>query len=412
MKIRFTTGTTALSASLVGTPPLRDRDYRRVWCGTLAALALTLPFAGRASETPQPAPEEAHQHTPAVGPDSGAHSHSHVPPGLNLIGFLSASYSRQGDTTAQVVDGREGDAEADVLVTFGGEHLRFLAEGVMSNEEAEIERLQLGIELSPGTLMWVGRVHQPSTYWNTEFHHGQYLQTSITRPAIEAWEDDGGPLAQHVVGVLFETERSLADGTTIRLNTSAGFAPSLGPAGLEPVGISEGHGGLRRGSYAARLDILPDGIGEQAYGLIVGTNELAARAAGIAGLDHVHQTTLGAYGDVQTGAMRWLGSIYRIRNSYNFGQTAPASSEFSTSWFLHGERHFGDRWLAYLRHENTTGGGPRFEQLFTDFIARRTVGGIRFESGSNHALSIEAGRAKASGAHFTELRLQWSAVFD
>lgn len=361
-------------------------------------------------------PAGAEHHAPpsaeeAVLADS-PHSHSHVPPGWNLIGFLSAGYSDQGDDLAQVVDGREGHAEADLLVTFGGERLRLLAEGVLSTEEAEIERFQVGFQLTPGTLAWVGRVHQPSTYWNTEFHHGQYLQSSITRPAIEAWEDDGGPLTQHVVGMLLETEHGLDDGTTLRLNTSAGLAPSLQSDGLEPVGVNHGYSGQRFGSFAARLDILPDGIGEQAYGLIAGRSGLAARGSGIAGLDRVLQTTLGLYGDIQTGPVRWLGTLYRIRNRYDFAAANNAETEHSTSWFLHGERHFGERWLAYLRHESTTGGGRFFRQLFPEFISRRSLGGLRLEPVAGQAVSLEIGRARASGDDFTEFRLQWSAVFD
>ena len=430
MKLSLLSGILAALQRAAGSASRGRRDYHRLWLGILAAGPLAFPWVAQADgptaatvtvpaapqHEPLPAsvtgPETGHADHPALAMDSTGHSHSHVPPGLSLIGFLSAGYAEQSDNTAQTVDGREGEAEADFLLTVGGESLRFLAEGVLSNEEAEIERVQLGIELAPGTLMWLGRVHQPSTYWNTEFHHGQYLQTSITRPAIESWEDDGGPLAQHVVGVLLETERSLADGTTLRLSTSAGLAPSLVPTGLEPVGPFKGYDGLHLGSYAARLDVLPDGIGEQAYGFIVGTNGLAARGSGIAGLDHVHQTTFGAYGDIQSGPMRWLGTVYRIRNSYRFAGNTPTTSEFSTSWFLHGERRFGERWLAYIRQESTTGGGPRFSELFPDFIAQRTVGGMRFEFAANHALSVEFGRAKASAARFTELRLQWSAVFD
>ena len=76
------------------------------------------------------------------------------------------------------------------------------------------------------------------------------------------------------------------------------------------------------------------------------------------------------------------------------------------------QRRFGERWLAYLRQESTTGGGALFAQLFPDFIARRSLGGLRLEPRTGHAISLEVGRARASGDRFTEFRVQWSAVFD
>jgi hypothetical protein len=356
----------------------------------------------------------AHHEAPATaGSAEPAHSHSFVPPGLNLIGFLSAGYTHLDNQLAQIVDGKEGQAEGALLVTYGADRFRFLAEGVVSTEEAEIERLQFGFDVTPGMVIWLGRVHQPSSYWNTEFHHGQYLQSSITRPAIESWEDDGGALVQHVGGILAETEGSLANGTTVRLNVSAGLAPSLTTEGLSPISINHGFHELHHGSFAARLDILPDGIGEQAYGLIAGHGALEARQSAIVNLDHIKQTTLGAYGDIETGAMRWLATVYLIRNHFDYTALAPAATEHHTSWFLHGERHLSDRWLVYARHESTSGtDNPGFRQLFPEFISRRSIAGLRLASGNNHALSVEVGRARAAHQDFQEFRVQWSAVFN
>ncbi len=57
-------------------------------------------------------------------------------------------------------------------------------------DERDLERLQFGFEFVPETVLWVGRFHQPASAWNTEHHHGHYLQTAITRPL-----ETGGTLA-------------------------------------------------------------------------------------------------------------------------------------------------------------------------------------------------------------------------
>ncbi|MEY4377571.1 MAG: hypothetical protein RJB26_2121, partial [Pseudomonadota bacterium] len=125
---------------------------------------------------------------------------------------------------------------------------------------------------------------------------------------------------------------------------------------------------------------------------------------------HIDQTTIGLYGDVHLGEARWLGSLYRIRNRFDFGPELV--SEYATSWFVHGEYRLNEDWLGFIRHESTLGTeGSRYFANFPGFINERNVVGVRFESGSNHALSLETGGAKSGNDRFMELRLQWSAVF-
>ena len=108
-----------------------------------------------------------------------------------------------------------------------------------------------------------------------------------------------------------------------------------------------------------------------------------------------------------------LGTIYLIRNHFEFAGTATSHSEHHTSWFLHAERHLGDRWLTYLRHESTSGTqNENFRQLFPEFISSRSIGGLRYATGANHAVSVETGQARAAGRNFAEFRVQWSAVFN
>lgn len=393
-----------------GAPPRSTADSVPAFCAvraaSLALLAGWLALPGSAlADNP---PTEHHHEAPAT--EGTTHNHSHVDPGLNFFGFLTGNFTHLGSASAQKIDGKAGKVEGALLVTYGHGPFRLLTEAVASDKEVEVERLQFGMELRPGTVIWGGRVHQPSSYWNTEFHHGQYLQNSITRPAIEAWEDDGGVLTQHVAGVLLETEHGLADGTTLRLATSVGYAPAVEPAKLQPFDVVRWHNGARHPSFALRIDVLPDGIGEQAFGIMSGFSGLQARGADIAELDHIDQTTIGIYGDVHFGDARWLGSLYRIRNRFDYGQQLVA--EHATSWFIHGEYRLNEDWMGFVRHESTLGtAGSRYFANYPGFINERSVVGARFESGSNHALTLETGGAKSGNDRFMELRLQWSAVF-
>src|SRR5712671_4347155 len=90
--------------------------------------------------------------------------------------------------------------QADTLLTLQEGPIKLFSEYLLSDHEGDLERLQLGWQLSDETILWIGRFHQPTSVWNHDHHHGQYLQTSITRPAIDEWEDLGGVLPQHFTG--------------------------------------------------------------------------------------------------------------------------------------------------------------------------------------------------------------------
>jgi hypothetical protein len=67
-----------------------------------------------------------------------------------------------------------------------------------------------------------GRTHAELGYWNNAFHHGRWLQMSVERPRILRFEDDGGILPIHLVGVTGHW-RALVDGDQqIELIGSAG----------------------------------------------------------------------------------------------------------------------------------------------------------------------------------------------
>jgi len=67
---------------------------------------------------------------------------------------------------------------------------------------AEIERMILRLDHSDRLKVSFGRYHTPINFWNTAFHHGAWLQTSILRP--EMVQFGGRLLPVHFVGALVE----------------------------------------------------------------------------------------------------------------------------------------------------------------------------------------------------------------
>jgi hypothetical protein len=65
----------------------------------------------------------------------------------------------------------------------------------------DLERLQLTYRMNDHLNLSAGRYHTGIGYYNAAFHHGSYFETTIGRPRIFAFEDEGGVLPVHEVGL-------------------------------------------------------------------------------------------------------------------------------------------------------------------------------------------------------------------
>jgi len=85
-------------------------------------------------------------------------------------------------------------------------NLFFLNETVFEFDEEganilDIERVLLKYEFANWLIISGGRGHTALGYWNQRYHHGVWLQTTTDRPIIYRFEDDGGILPMHFIGV-------------------------------------------------------------------------------------------------------------------------------------------------------------------------------------------------------------------
>lgn len=83
----------------------------------------------------------------------------------------------------------------------------------------EVERSIIRFEQNDHLKVSFGRYHTPINYWNTQFHHGSWLQTSISRP--EMVQFGGSVLPVHFVGALVEGAVA-ADGLNLHYASGVG----------------------------------------------------------------------------------------------------------------------------------------------------------------------------------------------
>jgi hypothetical protein len=171
-----------------------------------APAAQTAPQAqGTPAATPAPAPQAQHDmQMPPTGD---------VYPNFKMVGFGDIDY-----TQTKHPEGPKGFTEGQFVlhmtsalsprVTFFGE-LSFTARAdagtgspPATGFNAEVERMILRFDKNDQFKVSFGRYHTPINYWNTAFHHGQWLQTTIARP--EMIQFGGKFLPVHFVGALVE----------------------------------------------------------------------------------------------------------------------------------------------------------------------------------------------------------------
>lgn len=193
-----------------------------------------------ANSAPVPRQEVASTAPPDSAPVQGE-SMDHVMeiphgPALHIRGFFDFNFDKGlAAQNLQYPAGTTPNAtfragEFDLFMTSQlSDRLSFLAELVFgvdqtNNFDTDIERFQLTYRPTKYFEISGGRFHSDIGYYNTAFHHGTWFSTATGRPFMYYWEDSGGVLPVHEVGV-----------------TATGFVPGSGNANLHwTVEIGDG----------------------------------------------------------------------------------------------------------------------------------------------------------------------------
>jgi hypothetical protein len=123
---------------------------------------------------------------------------------------------------------------------------------------AEVERVIIRYDLNDYFKLSFGRYHTPINYWNTAFHHGQWLQTSISRP--EMTQFGGSFIPVHFVGTLVEGE---VPASGLNLNYNFGLGNGRAAVISRPGDFGDVNNNR---AWLANVFVKPD----QLYGLQVG----------------------------------------------------------------------------------------------------------------------------------------------
>jgi len=138
---------------------------------------------------------------------------------FNIMGFGDISYiSQDGNNNDGFAIG-QGVAHMSAYLGQGlGVFAEVSATAKDSEYSMEVERLIVKYDFSDVFKVSAGRYHTPIGYWNSAFHHGAWLQTTVSRPEMVRFGSKVLPI--HFVGLLAE---GTLPGNKLGLSYKAGF---------------------------------------------------------------------------------------------------------------------------------------------------------------------------------------------
>jgi len=338
-------------------------------------------------------------------------------PQQDMLFFTSVEGADMYAASDPALEDTDIHAKVDFLYSYNSDRFRFLAEYILSDEESELERLQAAWKIDNKTRLWFGRFHAISKYWTSEFHHGQFMQTSISRPAMDAWEDESGPSPSHITGVWLDHEHSVGQQSAISFGLAAGLAPKFAGQQLRPLDILSPDSGHDL-AISARLIYRPDVLSNNQIGMIFARDDISVvsdSAPNLADLSAIRLRNIGVFANWswQDWRLSTNWTYFDIDMHYNSGDVP----ENFLMGYLQAEYQVTENWTIFGRTEQADKeDNSVYLQLLPEVIAHRGMLGVRWDFADSQALTLEAAATSIQGDNFEhedfdELRLQWSAVF-
>ncbi|MDX1494569.1 MAG: hypothetical protein R3253_10945 [Longimicrobiales bacterium] len=263
-----------------------------------------------------------------------------------------------------------GNATLSERVVFFGE-LSVTAR--TSGYSLAMERAIIRYDFSDPVKVSAGRYHTPISYWNTEYHHGLWLQGSVARP--EAIKFGSRYIPVHFVGAMLEG--NLQD---IPVHYSVGFGNGRG-ANIAAAGDAGDVNGKR--AFIASASVRPRSL----FGFRVGGGVYFDRIS-VGGVEFADELITSAHLVWKRGSVDLVAEYINVSHE----PVAGGASESSPAWYLHlGYRLSGDArdLMPYVRYESMdiAAGDLVFTGQVSDYDA--FVLGARYDFSELAALKAE-----------------------
>lgn len=332
--------------------------------------------------------------------------------GIPLHGFADVGYI--GSDAKGPNDRRSGFALATLdlyLTPQFGDRVKSIIELAFEYTEegsmaTDLERLQLGYTFSDALTVWVGRFHTPYGYWNTAFHHGPEIQTAVSRPRFLEFEDKGGILPSHTVGLWATGSIPAGDGK-LQYDAYVANGNLISEEVLDFNAFKDNNNNkLVGGKMAYEFDGALGGLRLGAHALTQIVDDVDTKSS-------TKVNIYGGFAVLDRGNWEMVSEYYRFSNKDLSGGTGTHSSwaGFSQLGYT-----LGERWTPYLRVEKTA-----LDQTDNYFLGQhsgrsyqRKALGLRYNLNQQAALKVELNKTEPKDLaqpSTNEVHLQFAVRF-
>lgn len=242
----------------------------------------------------------------------------------------------------------------------------------------EVERAIIRYDYNDAFKLSFGRYHTPINYWNTAFHHGLFLQTTISRPDMIQFGGRFQPV--HFIGVL-------AEGTLPWSGPGLGYNVGVGNgrASIITRGGDAGDSNNHR-AWLANVFSRPAAV----YGLQIGASIYRDRITPNSGAE-VGEWIASAHVAWTKETPELLAEFANVRHT-----VAGSGVTFNNPAFYVQAAYRlpwqNNRWKPYYRFENID--TPTGEPVFGVFDVRTSTVGLRFDAADFAAFKGEYRRTR------------------
>ena len=265
---------------------------------------------------------------------------------------------------------------SEIIFEGGPDNIYGATTGQANTFGIDVERYLIEYSQNDYFKLAAGRWHTAIGYYNTAYHHSTWFQTAADRPFLFAFEDRGGILPIHTVGV-----------------SASGLIPS-GPLGLHYV-AEVGNGRASRTPLTEEpVQNIIDDQSHKAYNLALFARPEAVRGLQVGfsayrdllaplNMPRIDETILAAHAVFVRPSFEWLNEALVVRHTpLGFPRT------FNTpGFYTQVSKKFGS-YRPYFRYQYVNASNS--EPIFPDIKLRQGPSvGLRFDASESVALKLQ-----------------------
>jgi hypothetical protein len=279
-------------------------------------------------------------------------------------------------------------------VSFLGETV-FEFDHETSDFVVDVERLIVTVTPNAHFRFAAGKHHTPIGFWNNAYHHGAAMQPTIARPALFRFEDDGGILPIHSVGVL-AAGRDLTPahlGFDVLVGNNIGGTPEGDTRSGKAITVAA------HGQITSELRVGASLYGDQ---LRAGTPSLRGDTLGTSMTERI----AGGFVTYQGSSLEVIGEYQGIRNTPAVSSPGATAGQ-ATGVVAYGGYRLG-KFVPYAVYDETR--APQNDVYLPSMKALTGTVGLRYEYAPMAVFKLELSRQAQRGRTTASIVAMQAAV--